>query len=127
MSRQRDAEAISWAEICSRYADEWVYLADVKEDDKRRVVSGRVLDHDESIIAIMDRNGALPGTTLIQTAGRPLYTPRLVLEPDEEVPGLAPGATFTVGNGVAEGVAKFCHGPTDPFGSLRTRTDEETR
>ncbi len=97
MSKQRDAEAISWTEIRSRYPDEWVYLAGVVEDDKRQVVSGRVLDHDESIIDIMDRNRALPGTTLIQTAGRPLFAPRLILEPGEEVPGLAPGATFSVG------------------------------
>jgi hypothetical protein len=93
----RAASPLSWAEICSRFPDEWVYLADVEEDDKRRIVSGRVLDHDESISDIMERNEALSGTTLIQTAGRPLLTPRLLLEPSEEVPGLAPGATFSVG------------------------------
>jgi hypothetical protein len=52
------------------------------------------------MIDIMDRNNPLPGTMLIQTAGQPLWwltRPRLILEPDEEVPGLAPGATFTVG------------------------------
>lgn len=88
-----------WAEICKRYPDEWVLLADIEEDHARTIVRARVVDHDDSMIDIMDRNDALPGTTLIQTAGRPLWwqtRPQLNLEPNEEVPGLAPGATFTV-------------------------------
>lgn len=92
-------ERVTWIEICQRYPDEWVLLAEIVEED-RIIRSARVLDHDESMIDIMDRNEALPGTTLIQTAGRPLWwltRPHLILEPDEEVPGLAPGATFTVG------------------------------
>ena len=90
---------MTWVEICERYADEWVLLADVEYDDVRTVRFAGVLDHDESMIDIMDRNEALPGTTLIQTADRPLWwltRPHLILEPDEEVPDLAPGATFTV-------------------------------
>jgi hypothetical protein len=90
---------MTWVEICERYADEWVLLADVEYDDVRTVRLAGVLDHDESMIDIMDRNEALPSSTLIQTAGRPLWwltRPHLVLEPEEEVPGLAPGATFTV-------------------------------
>lgn len=90
---------MTWVEICERYADEWVLLADLEYDDVRTVRLAGVLDHDESMIDIMDRNESLPGTTLIQTAGRPLWwltRPHLILEPDEEVPGLAPDATFTV-------------------------------
>lgn len=97
---QLDLEKISWAEICKRYPDEWVMLADIEKDRSQAIVSARVLDHDESMIDIMDRNEPLPGSTLIQTAGRPLWwltRPHLILGPDEEVPGLGPGATFTVG------------------------------
>ena len=95
-----DAPArLTWVEICERYPDEWVLLADIEKDDVRTIMFARVLDHDESMIDIMDRNEPLPGTTLIQTAGRSLWwltRPRLILESDEEVPGLAPGVTFTV-------------------------------
>jgi hypothetical protein len=95
----RDRERLTWAEICEAHSDEWVLLADVEDDENRAIRFARVLDHDESMIDIMDRNEPLPGTTLIQTAGRQLWwltRPRLVVEPDEEVPGLAPGATFAV-------------------------------
>jgi hypothetical protein len=100
MSRQLDVDKISWADICMDHPGEWVLLADIEKDRDRHIMSARVLDHDESMIAIMDRNEAMPGTTLIQTAGRSLWwltRPQLILEPDEEVPGLAPGATFIVG------------------------------
>jgi hypothetical protein len=93
-------ERLSWMVICEHYPDEWVLLADIEEDNAKAIASARVLDHDESMIDIMDRNESLPGTTLIQTAGRPLWwltRPRLIIDRDEEVPGLAPGATFTVG------------------------------
>ena len=99
MTRRRVRERLAWIEICQRYRDEWVLLADVEEDDGA-IGFARVLDHDESMNVIMDRNQAAAGTTLIQTAGRPLWwltRPRLVVKPDEEVPGLAPGATFTLG------------------------------
>ncbi len=92
-------ERLTWVEIRERYPDEWVFLGEIDEED-RAIKSARVLDHDLSMIDIMDRNDTLPGTMLIQTAGRPLWwmtRPHLILEPNEEVPGLAPGATFTVG------------------------------
>jgi hypothetical protein len=94
-------ERLTWAKICEHHWDEWVLLADVEEDGDRAIRFARVLDHDESMTEIMDRNETLPGTTLIQTAGRPLWwltRPHLIVEPDEEVPGLAPGATFAVTN-----------------------------
>jgi len=126
----RDApERLSWVEICERYPDAWVLLAEIDEEG-HVIRSARVLDYDESMIAIMDRNDTLPGTMLIQTAGRPLWwltRPRLILEADEEVPGLASGATFTVRKTRPGRVAKFCHDAADPFGSVRTRTDEKTR
>lgn len=88
MSGQLDIAKISWAEICKRYPDEWVLLTDIEEDHVRAIISAHVLDHDESMIDIMDRNEPLPGTTLIQTAGRPLWwlsRPRLMLEPDDRL------------------------------------------
>ena len=98
MTRTGD-ERLTWAKIREHHWDEWVLLADVEEDDDRAIRFARVLDHDESMIKIMDRNEPLPGTTLIQTAGRPLWwltRPRLIGAPHEEVPGLAPGATFAL-------------------------------
>lgn len=73
MNPQLDVEKISWAEIRERYLDQWVMLADIEEAQTPAIVSARVLDHDDSMIDIMDRNEPLPGTMLIQTAGRPLW------------------------------------------------------
>ncbi len=89
---------LTWVEICERYPDECVLLAVTDKDDVRTIMFARALDHEESI-DIMDQNEPLPGTTLIQTAGRPLWwltRPRLILDPDEGVPGLSPGASFIV-------------------------------
>ena len=100
MTRRCVRERLAWTEICERYSDEWLLLADIEADDDGAIRLARVLDNDESMIDIMDRNQPVTGTTLIQTAGRPLWwltRPHLIVKPDEEVPGLAPGATFTVG------------------------------
>ena len=69
---QRDDSKSSWAEICKRHHDGWVLLAEIEGDDARAITFARVVDHDESMIDIMDRNEPLSGTTLIQTASRPL-------------------------------------------------------
>lgn len=52
-------ERLTWVETCERYPDAWVLLAEDDEED-RVIRSARVLDFDESMIAIMDRNDALP-------------------------------------------------------------------
>ncbi len=70
---QRDDSKSSWAEICERHHDVWVLLAEVESDDALAITFARVVDHDESMIDIMDRNEPLPGTTLIQTASQPLW------------------------------------------------------
>ncbi len=99
MSRTDAPARLTWVEICERYPDEWVLLADIEKEDVRTIMFARGLDHDESMIDIMDRNEPLPGTALIQTAGRSpwwLTRPRLLFDADEEVDGLAPGASFIV-------------------------------
>ena len=65
MSRQ------SWAEIARRYPCEWLLLLEA-EDVDGSIGSARVLDHDRSALALLDRTGILPGATLINIAGRPL-------------------------------------------------------
>lgn len=89
----------SWAEICESHPDEWVLLDKIEQEDDRTVRSARVLDHGHSVLDMMDRTDPMPEATLMQTAGRSLWMfarPRLILDPDDEVDGLAPGASFTV-------------------------------
>ena len=63
---------LTWAEIMRRYPCEWVMLAETADDDDGNIGSARVLDHDRSALALLDRTGLVPGATLIHTAGRPL-------------------------------------------------------
>ena len=46
-------ERVTWIEICQRYPDEWVLLAEIVEED-RSIRSARVLDHDG-----LRRNGSV--------------------------------------------------------------------
>ena len=105
MNRQK------WAEITRRYPCEWMLLAETEDDDEGNLGFGRVLDHDRSALALLDRTGLVPGATLIHTAGRSLcVTP-----------------AFSSRKPPRERVAKYCHGTADPPGSVRTCPDEETR
>jgi len=67
------------------------------EDDDGNLGSARVLDHDPSALALLDRNGIVPGATLIHTAGRPLcVTPAFSSrkprpEPDDATRSLVEG------------------------------------
>ena len=96
-------ERLTWVEIRKRYPDEWVLLAldEIEQEDDRTVRSAHVLDHDNSLLDMMDRTDPMPEATLMQTAGRSLWMmtrPRLFLDADEEVDGLARGASFAVAN-----------------------------
>ncbi len=64
---------LTWAEIMRRYPCEWMLLAETEDDDSGNIESAHVLDHDRSANTLLDRTGLVPGATLIQTAGRPLY------------------------------------------------------
>jgi hypothetical protein len=48
MSGQLVVAKISWAEVCKRYPDEWVLLADIEKDHVWMIMSVHVLDHDTS-------------------------------------------------------------------------------
>lgn len=40
MTPRRARERLTWAEICERYSDEWVLLADIDEDYDRAIRLG---------------------------------------------------------------------------------------
>ena len=76
-----ETEPLRWAEICTRYPDQYVCLVDVVRPPlrspeiltARTIRSARVIDHDRSVRALLDRNGIVTGATLIHTARRTLY------------------------------------------------------
>jgi hypothetical protein len=98
-------------EIAQGHPCEWVLLLETDDDVDGKIRSARVLDHDRSALALLDRHGIVRDATLIHTAGRPLcVTP-----------------AFSSRKLRSERVARLCHGAADPRGSVRTRTDEEPR
>lgn len=102
---------LTWPEITRRYPDEWMLLVGTDDDGDGKVGCARILDHDRSVLALLDRTGLVPGATVIHTAGRPLC--------------VTPG--FSSRKPRPKRVAKLCHGAADPAGSSQTTTDEETR
>ena len=100
---------LTWTAITQRHPCEWVLLLET-EDADGRIGSARVFDHDRSALALLDRHGIVPDTTLIHTAGRPLcVTP-----------------AFSSMKLRSERVAKFCHDPTDPPGPGQTQPDGDS-
>lgn len=102
---------LTWAEITQRYPCDWLLLLETEDDVDGRIGSARVLDHDLSALALLDRHGIVPDATLIHSAGR-----SLCVTPAFSSMKLRP-----------ERVARFCHDGADPHGSGRTCPDEETR
>ena len=71
------ADALSWAEICARYPNEWVCLVDMLEA-AGSIRFARVIGHDRSIKLALDQIGTSnPDATVVHTWGRPLRTPRI--------------------------------------------------
>jgi hypothetical protein len=52
-----------WVEICERYPNEWTLLVETDDEDDGRLKSGRVFDHDRSVLALLDRAGIVAGGT----------------------------------------------------------------
>ena len=71
MCSRHDDDKMNWVEICERYPNEWTLLVEIEDEDDGRLKSGRVFDHDRSVLALLDRAGIVAGGTLIHTAGRP--------------------------------------------------------
>jgi hypothetical protein len=70
-------ELLSWAAICERHVDEWVFLVDVEDAADGAIRAARVIGHDRSMRQALARLGAVePGTAVMHTAGRPLRLPR---------------------------------------------------
>ena len=59
--------------MCSTRGD-WLLLVDIEDEAGHwsRVRTARVIDHDRSVRALLDRNGIVADSTLIHTSGRPL-------------------------------------------------------
>jgi hypothetical protein len=78
-----DAERLTWVEICARHSGDWLLLAAIEHEDGHwsKVRTARVVDHDRSVRALLDRNGDMSDTTLIHTHGRSLrVTPGVLVE-----------------------------------------------
>jgi hypothetical protein len=111
MIRQLEIDKMIRVEICERYPNEWTLLVETDDEDDGRLKSGRVFDHDRSVLALLDRTGIVVGGTLIHTAGRPLcVTPTFRHRPRRET--------------TPERVAKFAAAQPirpDPSGRGRTK------
>lgn len=72
------AASLSWPRICQLYPDEWVCLLDIDRDAGGSIRAARVVSHDRSIERALDQiDPPDPDTTVVHTAGHPLWTPRI--------------------------------------------------
>lgn len=70
--------SLSWGEICEQHPNEWVCLLDIAREPDGSIRSARVVSHDSSIEEALDQlDPPDPDTTVVHTAGRPLWTPRI--------------------------------------------------
>ena len=79
-----EAERLTWVEICTRHSGDWLLLAEIEEDNSHwsRIRTARVIDHDRSVHALLDRDESV-GATLIHSHGRGLcVTPGVLVETD---------------------------------------------
>jgi hypothetical protein len=69
---------LSWGEICKLHPKEWVCLLDIDLEPDGSIRSARVVSHDPSIRRALDQiDPPDPDTTVVHTAGHPLWTPRI--------------------------------------------------
>src|SRR5262245_58142751 len=72
------AVPLSWAEICALDPNECVCLLDIDRESDGSIRSARIVSHDPAIERALDRiDPPDPDTTVVHTAGRPLWTPRI--------------------------------------------------
>jgi hypothetical protein len=73
-----ETERLLWAEICSRYPDEYVCIVDADKGTDGAIRSGRVSDHDRSMRHLLARiDGPQPTSVIVQTSGRALRFPHI--------------------------------------------------
>lgn len=73
-----ETEPLTWAEICSRYPDQYVCLVDVDNGPDGAIRSGRVAGHDRSMRQLLVRiDVPQPTSVIIQTSGRAVRFPRI--------------------------------------------------
>jgi hypothetical protein len=81
---------MSWLEICEQHPNQWVCLLDIDRAPSGSIRSARVVSHDPSIERALDQiEPPDPDTTVVHTAGRPLWTPRIEIV-DESRNGVPP-------------------------------------
>lgn len=69
---------LSWAKICALHPNEWVCLLDIDHEPDGSIRSACVVSHDSSIEQALDQiDPPDPDTTVVNTAGRPLWTPHI--------------------------------------------------
>ena len=81
--------ALSWSEICQQYPNQWVCLLDIDSESDGSIRSARVISHDPMIERALDRiEPPDPDMTVVHTAGRPMWTPRIEIvdENRDDVP-----------------------------------------
>ena len=72
-----ESKRTSWLEICEQHPNEWVCLLDIDLGPGGSIHSARVVSHDASIERALDQiDPPNSDTTVVHTAGRPLWTPR---------------------------------------------------
>jgi hypothetical protein len=72
------AAPLSWAQICTLHPSEWVCLLDIEHEPDGSIRSARIVSHDPSIERALDRiDPPDPDATVMHTAGRPWWTPRI--------------------------------------------------
>lgn len=73
-------EPVGWAEICDRHPNEWVCLVDVEHQTDGAIRSARVVGHDHSLKAALQRVDSWtpdPVVAYAHTCGRGLRLPRI--------------------------------------------------
>lgn len=72
-------ELQSWSMLREQYPDEWLCLTDIEDTPEGVLHAGRVIDHDPSVLELIERIGTQSGATIVHTWGRRLNPPRIVM------------------------------------------------
>jgi hypothetical protein len=68
-------QQLSWAQICDRYPNEWVFLLDIEKTADGSIGAGYVIGHDRSMKQLLSQIPSQPNTVIVHTSGRPLRFP----------------------------------------------------
>jgi len=78
VEKAMSSATLRWDEICAEHPNEWVCLLDIAREPDGSIGSARVVSHAPSIERALDQiEPPNPDTTVVHTAGRPMWTPRI--------------------------------------------------